>query len=281
ILASIQAESKTAAETPAEEETPAAEAAPVAAKAPAAVKAPAVKEVAASFTPTASKQKALPDNLMGWMSARYGSKTMLGLKWENPNKAKNQFVAENNAALAYSLANPGMQAGFRRRSAAAVKGPAASLDIALSASFMSDSLAEPVTNSYLDVKYRQNAKPGGFTSWSINYLKYSVSDELWDDTNYVYLPQTTEASVLSATLVLAMPSAFSIYGFAGPAMVSYDRTVLTAKESGTATTWMAGMGYSLKSPKSGFGIFVELKHVAEAGAYPGMTTGGMGVTIGF
>lgn len=297
ILSAIQAEGKVPAERT-----------PAAVKAPAAEKGSAVLEAAPGFTPAASKQKGLPDNLMGWMAERYGSKTMLGLKWEHPTKAKNQYVAENNAAFAFALANPGMQKPRSRgRSAAAVNGPAASLDIAFTASFVSDAFTDPVVNSYLDVKFRQNAKPGGMTCWNIGYLKYSVTEDVWDDVGGGYQPQTTKASVVSATFVLAMPTAFSLYGFAGPAMVSYDKTSTGAgtttpgyidwsipawvpevytpgaesTTSGTAITWIAGMGYSLRLSDSGFGIFAEFKHIPETGNYPGMTNMGLGLTLGF
>lgn len=108
ILSSIQAGSTAAAEeAPAAEETAAAEEAPVAAKAPAAVKAPAVEEDSAvleaadTLQPKALKQKGLPDNLMGWMSARYGTKAMLGMKWETPVKAKEYYACATAGALTY------------------------------------------------------------------------------------------------------------------------------------------------------------------------------------
>jgi len=98
-----------------------------------------------------------------------------------------------------------------------------------------------------------------------------------------------------------------MYGFAGPAIVSYDKTSNGAGTtapayfdgttftwvpavhtpgakstiSGTTITWMAGLGYSLRLSDSGFGIFAEVKYIPEAGDYPGMTNAGLGLTLGF
>jgi len=106
ILSSIQAESKTTEETPAGVKATAADDAPAAAKAPTVEKGSAVQDVAGSFTPTPSKQKGLPDNLMGWMAARYGSKTMLGLKWENPDKAKGHYAGATGSSIRVGSVKP-------------------------------------------------------------------------------------------------------------------------------------------------------------------------------
>ena len=103
ILSSIQVESAAAAEeAPAAEETAAAEEPPAAAKAPAAETGSAVLEAADTLQPKASKQKGLPNSLMGRMSARYGTKAMLGMKWENPDRAKEYYACATTTSLSYA-----------------------------------------------------------------------------------------------------------------------------------------------------------------------------------
>lgn len=255
-----------------------------------------------------SSQKALPDDLMEWMSERYGAKTMLGLKWENPEKAKKQYVVENNAARAYALAYPLLaNKPGPRRSAAKRMPPVGRLDIM---PFAEETDVDTTVDSYLDIKY---AGPGA--SWNIGYIKSSKTQEEWiydfsfanntltvtDGTKF----RKTEASVLFGSFVLTLPvESLSYYAFAGPAIVSYDYTeagayttdtdlyiapftststpgIYNTKKSGTAATWIVGLGMALRLTDSGFGFFGEYKYVPEAGDYPGLSTMGAGLSLGF
>ena len=233
---------------------------------------------------------------------------MLGLKWENPNKAKIEYVAENKAALAYALANPmiASKPGVRRVSARK-KPITGRLDLM---PFAKDMDADTTVDSHRDIKY---AGPGA--PWNIGYIKSSKTTEEFiydysyannilttdDGTKY----RQTEASVLFGSFVLTLPvENFAYYAFAGPAIVSYDYTetgshttdtdlyvfpftststpgVYDAKKSGTAVTWILGLGMSLRLTDSGFGLFGEYKYIPESGDYLGLSCMGAGLSFGF
>ena len=258
---------------------------------------------AADYSPQkTSTQQALPDNLMEWMSRRYDSKTMLGFKWENPDKAKIHYAFAKN--------NSGQHSGFLGKSAES-RGSGARLDIMPLASFYDANALDTTTNSYLEIKY---TKPGAGASWNIGYLKYSETRNDWiydlssagntlditDSDEY----RTTKANVLFGSLVFTLPiKNLSYYAYGGPAFVKYEYTVtgtystdhyvwvpyahtssagvLNTKKSATTTTWIAGVGGALRLSDSGFGIFAEYKHMPETGSFAGIDNLGAGVSFGF
>ena len=257
-----------------------------------------------------SNQKGLPDSLMEWMSERYGAKTMLGLKWANPAKARTQYVLENNAAHEFALMNPLLaNKPGHRRGPAARKAATGRLDIMPVCAVLDEDAWETTTDSYLEIKY---SGPGA--SWNVGYIKYSemreydVSDTVSTANTYDYTSGTkyhiTEASVLFGAFVLTLPiENLSYYAFAGPAIVSYDSSeagtytttsyiwspyssssmsgTYSGAKSGTAPTWIAGAGMSLRLSDSGFGVFGEFKHIPESGDFIGLDSIGGGVSFGF
>ena len=259
------------------------------------------RDAAGSFPPKASNQKALPDNIMGWMSRRYDAKTMLGFKWENPDKAKIHYALEKN--------NFGGKAGFMG-SAAQKKAPGARLDLMQVAGFFDESAWETTTNSYIEIKY---TKPGARTSWNIGYIKYSETRDDWiSEISYdgSVLDSTdgdkyrkTEASVLFASLVLAKPAKhLSCYAYGGPAIVSYDYTetggvtvehtaypaatisnyvTFNTNKSATAVTWILGIGGAFRFSDKGLGVYMEYKHMPATGYFAGMDNFGLGLSFGF
>jgi hypothetical protein len=264
--------------------------------------APAMAFAADNFPQKTSKQKELPDNLMQWMAERYDAKTMLGFDWKNPGKAKVHYAFERNSSW--------RKAGFLGGSAAR-RGPGARLDIMPLASFIDYDAADIVTNSYIEVKY---TGPGRGVSWNVGYLKYSETRNDWIfDYSYTGAAsdsvdgdkyRKTDASVLFASLVLTLPAQnLSWYAYGGPAVASYDYSesgvystshydyttftlttgsgVYGAKKSGTAATWIAGVGASLRLSDSGFGLFGEYKHMPETGYFAGLDNLGLGVSFGF
>ncbi len=330
ILPSLVAESKSAAEkasetgraaaekTPAEsavkapeaekataaEKTPAAEKVPEAEKVPAAKKTPAVRK-AADTTQSKILHKPFSDNVMAWMAARYDAKTMLGFKWEHPDKARLHYAFEDNNSYGY-----GKRTGFLAKSAAG-SGPAGHLDIVPVASVFDSAAASANTNSYLEARY---ARTGAVASWNAGFITYSetINDDIFDYTQTSsgddFLSgsklRKTNASVVYASLLLTLPiQNFAYYGFIGPAVVSYDYSesgtftndhyalpfytlttttgVFSAKKSGTILTWILGVGFSFRLSDSGFGIFGEYKHLPQAGTYPGADIMGAGLSFGF
>ena len=239
---------------------------------------------------------------MEWMSGRYSSKTMLGFKWENPDKAKVHYAFAKNNSVRHT--------GFLGKSAES-RGSGARLDITSLASFYDADALDTTTNSYLEIKY---TKPGAGTSWNIGYIKYSETRNDWIyDYSYAGLIvdstdgdkyRTTEANVLFGSLVFTMPiKNLSYYVYGGPAMVSYDYTetgsyttqhddyntwtftsssgLYDTKKSATTTTWIAGVGGAIRLSDSGFGIFAEYKHMPETGSFAGIDNMGVGVSFGF
>lgn len=270
------------------------------AKAPEVKKAPPARKAANSYQPKAPA-KALPDNALGWMSARYDAKTMLGFKWEHPDKARLNYVFEKNNYLSRA----GILAGSAER-----RGPEGRLEIVPVGSFYDADAFDNVTDSYLELRY---AKAGAGASWNIGYISYSETRDDWiydvsDSGADTYITdgdkfKTTDASVIYASLVLALPIPnFTYYGFAGPAIASYDYSetgtatvdgylsafpwfstssvAFDAQKSGTVPTWLAGVGFSLRAG-SGFGVFGEYKHIAGSGDYPGGDIFGLGLSLGF
>lgn len=261
-----------------------------AAKEPEAAKTPEVKKVtparkaADSYQPKAPA-RALPDNVLGWMAARYDAKTLLGLKWEHPEKARLNYAFEKSNYLPRA----GILAGSAER-----RGPEGRLEIVPVGVFNDVDAWTNTTDSYLELRY---AKAGPGAAWNVGYISYSETREFWDfDSSFNEIDKLskTEASVVYASIVLALPIPnFTYYGFAGPAIASYDfsetgtltpwlgaPTPISTQESGTAFTWVAGLGFSLRAD-SGFGVFGEYKHLAGTGAYLGGDTLGLGLSLGF
>jgi len=241
---------------------------------------------------SSSSQKGLPDNIMQWMSERYDAKTMLGFKWQNPGKAKIHYALEKN--------NYGGKAGFPGSSAAR-RAQGGRLDIMPFAGFYDADAWTTQTDSYMEIKY---SKTGARASWNIGYMKYTETREDWifditsaGDFFTATKFRRTDANVLYASFVLTLPlKNLSYYGFAGPAIVSYDYAetgshttysfpavtgVYDANKSETRATWVAGIGATLRFFDSGFGIFWEYKHMPEAGYFPGMDNIGAGLSLGF
>ena len=275
---------------PAEKKAPPAQTAPPAAKAPEEPKAPEAKKALPARRPADTYQpkapaRALPDNALGWMAARYDAKTMLGFKWEHPEKARLNYVLERN----HYLPRAGVLAGTAQR-----RGPEGRLEI-VPAGFFNDADAwTNTTDSYLELRY---AKAGPGAAWNVGYISYSETREFWDfDSSFNEIDKLskTEARVVYASIVLALPiPTFTYYGFAGPAIASYDfsengtltpwlgaPTPISTQESGTAFTWVAGLGFSLRAA-SGLGVLGEYKHIAGSGAYPGGDSMGFGLSMGF
>lgn len=297
ILPDLLAEGKASASA---EPAPAAQKAPEQQKAPAAVKPPPARKASDTYQPR-SAQKALPDNVLGWMSARYDAKTMLGFKWEHPDKARLNYAFERNNYFSKA----GLLAGSEER-----RGPAALLEIMPTASFYDSNAFSQTTDSYLEVRYAQT---GAGMSWSAGYIKYSETRDDWiysfTDTagGYSYMDgdkfRKTEAGVIYASLLLATPSKpFAWYAYAGPALASYTYTEsgtatmrsvvyfpyssttsivnFDASKSGTAATWLGGFGFSLRAA-GGFGLFGEYKYIAGSGKYLGGGSLGAGLSFGF
>lgn len=279
ITASLAAGAK-----PAETKTQPAEKAPEEPKAPEARKAPPARRTADTYQPKAPA-KALPDNVLGWMSARYDAKTMLGFKWEHPEKARLNYAFQKNNYLPRA----GILAGAAER-----RGPEGRLEISPAAYFNDVDAWTNTTDSYLELRY---AKAGTGAAWNVGYIKYSETREFWDfDSSLTETDKIskTDASVVYASIVLALPIPnISYYGFAGPAIASYDFSEtgtltpwlgapvpISTQESGTAFTWVAGLGLSIRAD-SGFGVFGEYKHIAGTGAYLGGDALGFGLSLGF
>lgn len=247
-------------------------------------KAPPARRTADTYHPKAPA-RALPDNVLGWMSARYDAKTMLGFKWEHPDKARLNYAFERNGYLPRA----GILAGSAER-----RGPEGRLEIAPLGSFYDADAWDNTTDSYLEVRY---AKAGAGASWNVGYITYSEAREFWDfDSAFTETDKftETEASVVYASIVLALPIPnFTYYGFIGPAIASYDYsesgtitpwlgapTPISLQKSGTVPTWLGGVGFSIRAD-SGFGVFGEYKHIAGSGDYPGGDSMGFGLSIGF
>ncbi|MEI7528076.1 MAG: hypothetical protein WCK76_03965 [Elusimicrobiota bacterium] len=322
--AEAQASGKTgAAGETAEENAAAQAAAEKSAAAPAAggktVAAPAAPGKGAILQEAAGKgqlkfpaPKALPDNLMEWMAARYGAKTMLGLKWQNPNKARLHYAMEKDSIPGYgagSFSVAGKPSALHGRSAGK-KMPSARFDIMPYAQLDDIDATDVKTGSYLEMRI---TKPGTWVSWNMGYLKFSetATEDVYDliqsvntiDVTSGVRTRNTDASAVYASLVLSLPiENFSYYFFIGPALVSYDNVesgvstlehvvffpysdtstpgTFDAKKSGTATTVMAGVGFAFRSA-SGFGIFGESKFIQEAGSFRGVDSFGAGLSFGF
>lgn len=288
--AAIAPKAPEAEKTPPPVKAPEAEKAPEAAKAPEAEKAPPAKKPAAPRKPSdyfqpKSAGKAMPDNMMGWMSARYDAKTLLGMKWEHPDKARLNYAFEKNNYVPRA----GFLAGGAER-----RGPAARLEIVPFGNFYDGDAWTNTTDSYLELRY---AKAGAGAAWNIGYISYSETREFWDfDSAFTEVDKfcKTDAKVIYAALVLALPiPTFTYYGFVGPAIASYDYsetgtitpwlgapTLIDSQKSGTAPTWLGGLGFSLRAD-SGLGVFGEFKHIAGSGDYPGGNTFGFGASFGF
>lgn len=225
------------------------------------------------FAANNPSQKALPDNMMEWMSERYNAKTMLGFKWKNPAKARlNYALARNNHGVAGISGSP-----------AAKRGPGARLDIIPYAGFYAENAWENKTNSYLEARY---SKPGRGASWNAGYIKYSETRYYWTWT-YGDQYRKTDAGVLFTSLLLTLPiKSLSYYAYGGPALASYDNEVVYpgvsySKKSGTIATWIAGIGWALSLSDTGFGVFAEYKHMPETGDFAGMDNFGLGFSLGF
>lgn len=257
---------------------------PEAAKAPEVKKALPARRAADGYQPKAPA-RALPDNVLGWMSARYGAKTLLGLKWEHPDKARLNYVFEKTNYLPRA----GILAGSAER-----RGPEGRLEIVPVGSFYDADAWDNTTDSYLEVRY---AKAGAGAAWNAGYINYSETREFWDfDSSFTETDKftQTEASVIYTSIVLALPIPnFTYYGFIGPAIASYDysesgtitpwlgaTTPISSQKSGTVPTWLGGVGFSIRAD-SGFGVFGEFKHIAGSGDYPGGDSLGLGLSLGF
>ena len=254
-------------------------------KAPEVKKAPPARRSADNTYQPKAPARALPDNVLGWMAARYDAKTLLGFKWEHPDKARLNYAFEKN----HYLPRAGILAGAAER-----RGPEGRLEIVPFAYFNDVDAWTNTTDSYLELRY---AKAGPGAAWNAGYISYSETREFWDfDSSFTETDKIskTEASVVYASIVLALPIPnFTYYGFAGPAIASYDfsesgtltpwlgaPTPIDVQESGTALTWVGGLGFSIRAD-SGFGVFGEYKHIGGSGAYQGGDTLGFGLSIGF
>ena len=257
--------------------------------------------------------KALPDNLMEWMAARYSAKTMLGFKWQNPNKARLYYAREKDNVPglgAVSSGVAGKPSGLHGGSAVK-KMPGTRFDIMPYAQLDDIDATDVKTGSYIEMRV---IKPGTWVSWNMGYLSFSetVTEDVQDliqsgntmDVTSGVRTRNTDASVVYASLVLSLPiENFSYYFFVGPAMVSCDNEetgvstidhydfsnhlndtstpgTFDAKKSGSATTVMAGVGFAFRSA-SGFGIFGESKFIQEAGSFKGVDSFGAGLSFGF
>ncbi len=255
----------------------------------------------AVFQPQAQAvQKGLPDNVMDWMSRRYPPKVLLGMKWQNPEKARASYVTEWNAPALSGLAPGSRQPGKPGQ-------PRSRLEILPMGESMD---ADSTSTSYAEIRFR---RPGGLAAWNFGYISYSEKLEAstYDfsvsatsiDTYESYKSMQNEAAVAYASLGVYLDvEAASFYAFAGPAVASYDYTeegttlaesdlivppfttistpgVIDLSKSGTKLTWVAGLGYSVNFGR--MGLFAEYKSVRGSGPYKGLDAMGAGISIGF
>lgn len=240
------------------------------------------------------KQRALPPELLGWMSERYDANTLRGLKWENLDKARLSLTLDrmkSYGAKTGGLFYTGSSGGLRDTGPAARR---SSVRLDISPSAMQDSFYTDVTSETYDIKL---TGLGGAVGWNAGYSKVSETEDYsssWSGDKY-----TTKADVLFASLVFSAPAGgFAPYLFAGPARVKYTYSETTASSvfnpggppwwltttsslsrSDTVLTWILGAGAAYALPGGGFGFFMEYKHIPEVGDFSGVDNLGFGVSI--